>query len=214
MTAPPLNVLLVDDHAVVRAGYRVLLEKEASIRVVGEAESVAQALERLDALQPDVAIVDVTLKDGGGIDLARRMRSEHATVRVIMFSMHDEAIFASRSLEAGASGYVTKSSGPNELVHAVHEVAAGRRFLSHDVAQRLALHSIDPDATGPALAERELEVLRLLANGVGVKEMAHVLGLSPKTVANVQSSLRRKLGATTSVRLADVARKLGLLPRE
>lgn len=211
---PAVGVLLVDDHAVVRAGYRTLLENEPSIRVIGEAASVAEALERLDALRPDVAIVDVTLKDGGGIDLARRMYVEHPDVRVIMFSMHEEAIFASRSLEAGAAGYVTKSSGPTELVRAVREVVAGRRFLSHDVAGQLALRAVDPAGQGPELAERELDVLRLLAKGVGVKEMAHVLGLSPKTVANLQSSLRRKLGATTSVRLAEVARKLGILPAD
>jgi two-component system, NarL family, invasion response regulator UvrY len=131
--------------------------------------------------------------------------------RVLIFSMHEEAIFARRALQAGAFGYVTKASAPNVLVEAIHSVAAGKKYLSADVAQKLALHDFAAEQAD-GLSAREFEVLRQLAKGHSIKEIAESMGLNPKTVANHQSSIKQKLGADTAIQLLRKASQLGLEP--
>jgi two-component system, NarL family, invasion response regulator UvrY len=210
---PETTIALVDDHAVVRQGYRRLLERETGLRIVGEAGTATQARSLLSAGAPELLILDLTLPDCSGIQLLSELVSHWPSLRIIIFSMHEESIFASRSLQAGAWGYVTKSSDPSELVRAVHEVVEGRRFLSSDIARKLALHSLEsPGAQGAdPLTEREIALLRMLAEGRSIKEIAHLLGVSDKTVANAQSLLRRKLGASSPLKVIERARHLGLL---
>lgn len=208
-----MTVLLVDDHAVVREGYRRLLEESGRIRVVGEASSAAEALEQVDALEPNVVVMDISLPGVSGIEATRRIRARRPDACVLMFSMHEDAIFARRALEAGAKGYVTKSSAPRVLVEAVDAVASGRRYLSHDIAQRLALGG--PPGEGESIAmlsTREFEVLKLLAQGLTLAQIADQLGVAVKTVANHQSAIKQKLGADTGRELLRQAMRLGIIP--
>lgn len=205
----PTKVLLVDDHAVVREGYRRLLEGEPGIHVVGEASNAAQACERARTLGPDVVVMDIALPGSSGIEATRRMLSDQPGLRVLMFSMYDDAIYASRALEAGALGYLSKASAPEVLVRAIHAAAKGESYLSPDVAANMARSTAQPG--GPdleALTPREFEVLRLLVRGETVRSISEKLALSEKTVANHQSAIREKLGAKNSAQLARLAAQL------
>ncbi len=206
------RVLLVDDHAVVREGYRRLLEREGGIVVVGEAGHAVQACERALELTPDVVVMDIGLPGVSGIDAMRRMLAHRPELRVLMFSMHEDAIFCSRALDAGAVGYLSKSSAPETLVDAVQAVARGERYLSADVARNLAA-TVGPAtyAALQALTSREFEVLRLLAKGEPLGHIAEKLGVSEKTVANHQSAIREKLGIRNGVQLARFAEQLGVV---
>jgi two-component system, NarL family, invasion response regulator UvrY len=206
-----VTVLLVDDHAVVREGYRRLLERDAKIQVVGEAANSMQAYERALSLDPEVIVMDIALPGVSGIEAMRRILARRPQQCVLMFSMHDDAIFPARALEAGARGYVSKASAPEVLVDAISVVARGERYLSPDVQRVMAQQaSSEAKSLVDTLTAREFEVLRLLARGDTVKRIGEKLGLSEKTVANHQSAIREKLGARNGVQLARVAAELGL----
>ena len=202
-------MLLVDDHAVVREGYRRLLERHEDIAVIGEAADAGAALALFTRLKPTIVVMDITLPGASGIEALRLMREQSSEARVLIFSMHEDVIFARRALEAGAFGYVTKASAPEVLVKAVRTIAAGRKYLSPEMAQSLALDSVPLDR-GESLSARELEVLRLLARGRSIREIAEALDLSPKTVANHQSMLKQKLKVETAIQLLRKAGELGL----
>jgi DNA-binding NarL/FixJ family response regulator len=157
--------------------------------------------------------MDITLPGASGIDAMRRMLALKRDTRVLMFSMHEEPIFAQRALRAGAFGYVTKASAPGVLVEAVHTVAAGRKYLTPEMAQRLALGNAaaEPEV-GETLSVREFDVLRLLVKGLSVQDIALALGLSAKTVANHQSAIRQKLGVDTAIALLRKAGSMGITP--
>ena len=138
-----IRVLLVDDHAIVREGYRRLLETRPDLAVVGEAASAREAMEQFKALAPDVMVLDLGLPDMGGVELIRRLLQRDAAARILVFTMHREPLFATQALRAGALGYVTKSSPPDELLKAVYQVAARRQVISPDIAPELALALID-----------------------------------------------------------------------
>lgn len=209
MMTGPTRILLVDDHAVVREGYRRLLADEPGISVVGDAGSAAQACERARSLGPDVVVMDIALPGISGIEATRRMLREQPNLRVLMFSMYDDAIYASRALEAGALGYLSKASAPEVLVQAIHAVARGERYVSPDVATNMARAAMQPGKSGiGALTPREFEVLRLLVQGETVRSISEKLVLSEKTIANHQSAIREKLGARNSAQLARLASQL------
>src|SRR6202167_4575991 len=178
-----VSVLLVDDHAVVREGYRRLLERRGDIVVVGEAADADKAYALFCRLEPQIVVMDITLPGTSGIESMRRMLLSKPDARVLIFSMHEDAIFARRALQAGAFGYVTKASAPNVLVDAINTVAAGKKYLSPEVAQKLALNEFIRDQADE-LSAREFEVLRLLAQGHSIREIAESMGLNPKTVSN------------------------------
>jgi two-component system invasion response regulator UvrY len=184
-----VTILLVDDHAVVRVGYRRLLERHGDIAVIGEAADAVTAHSLFCSLDPQFVVMDITLPGTSGID----------------------AIFARRALQGGAFGYVTKASAPNVLVDAIHAVAAGKKYLSPAIAQKMALHDVAVDQAG-GLSAREFEVLRLLAQGHSIKAIAESMGLNPKTIANHQSSIKQKLGADTAIQLIKKATELGFGP--
>lgn len=206
-----IRVLLVDDHAVVREGYRRLLERHGDIAVVGEAATGDEALTLFGTTNPDIVVMDISLPGQSGIETMRHMLELNPETRVLMFSMHEDVIFARRALQAGAFGYVTKASAPSVLVEAVHEVAAGTRYLSATIATQLALRETAgvPDPV-EQLSARELEVLRQLVTGHSIRDIALAMGLNPKTVANHQSIIRQKFGAETAIQLLRMAEKMGL----
>ena len=204
-----VSVLLVDDHAVVREGYRRLLERHGDITVIGEASDAATAHSLFCCLDPQIIVMDITLPGTGGIEAMRRMLAYKSEARVLIFSMHEDAIFARRAMQAGAFGYVTKASAPNVLVDAIHAVACGTKYLSPEIAQKLALQDFTV-AQADGLSAREFEVLRLLAQGHSIKAIAESMGLNPKTVANHQSAIKQKLGADTAIQLFRRASQLGL----
>jgi two-component system invasion response regulator UvrY len=206
-----ISVLLVDDHAVVREGYRRLLERDGSLVVAGEAATAAEAL-RFDAeFEPDVVVLDIGLPGVSGIEILRRIIARRPAARVLMFSMYQDGIYATRALDAGARGYLSKASAPDLLVEAVRSVAGGGRFVSPDVEQAMTLQSSSAHRLAHSLSTRELEVLRMLAQGYGIEAIGERLGLSSKTAANHQSSIKQKLGANSALQLILIAQQFGLI---
>ena len=205
-----IRILLIDDHAVVRAGYHRFLECSADVSVIAEAADAEQGYAQFRRYKPDISILDLSMPGAGGLTLIRRIVAHAPLARVLVFSMHEEAVFAARALQAGARGYVTKNSAPETLVEAVHHVYAGRSFLSPDIAQRLALGggNVDPLAV---LSAKEFEVFRLIAEGQSVADIAAALSLSQKTVSNYQTQIKEKLGAATTAALVHVALRHGVI---
>jgi DNA-binding NarL/FixJ family response regulator len=202
-----IRVLLVDDHPVVRTGYRRLLDQAGDVSVVAEAGDGAAAYSAFVAHMPDVVVTDLSMPGGGGLELIRRVLARAPDARVMVFSMHDDALLVRRALEAGARGFLTKASSPDCLVVAIRALHAGGRYLGPDLPASL-LHQREPqfDADGlSSLSAREFEVFRLLALGHSSAECAQVLRLSPKTVANHQTLIKEKLGVVTSAALAHLA---------
>ena len=207
-----VKVLLADDHAVVREGYRRLLERTPDIHVLAETGTGEDAYRLFCELAPDVVVMDINLPGMSGIEATRRILAREPQAKVLIFSMHEEAMFASRALQAGARGYVTKASAPEVLVDAVRALAEGRPYISQDVAQQLALQTL-PGQRLPLnhLSPREFEVFRLLAEGRSVPEIAQVMCLSQKTIANYQSTIRQKLELTNAAQVVRLAMSHGLL---
>jgi DNA-binding NarL/FixJ family response regulator len=206
-----ISVLLVDDHAVVREGYRRLLERDLNLVVVGEAATAAEAI-RLDGeLRPDVVVLDIALPGVSGIEILRRIIAHRPDACVLMFSMYNDGIYASHAIDAGARGYLSKASAPDLLVEAVRCVAGGRRYLSPDIEVAMNRQSSAAVELAGVLSARELEVLRMLSQGYDMEEIGKRLGLSPKTAANHQSSIKQKLGATSALQLMLIAQRFGLV---
>jgi two-component system, NarL family, invasion response regulator UvrY len=210
-TAKRITVLLVDDHAVVREGYRRLLERDDSLVVVGEAATAAEAMRCDGEFKPDVLVLDIALPGVSGIEVLRRILARRPAACVLMFSMYHDGIYASRALNAGARGYLSKACAPDLLVEAVRSVAQGRRYVSPDVEHAMSAQSSTAGQLAGALSTRELEVLRMLIQGYGIEKIGQRLGLSPKTAANHQSSIKQKLGAESALQLLLMAKQLGLI---
>jgi len=203
-----IRILLVDDHAVVRAGYRRFLERSDDVSVVAEAADAAQGYVLFRRHAPDVSVVDLSMPGAGGLELIRRIVAHEPLARVLVFSMHAEAVFAARALQAGARGYVTKRSAPETLVEAVRQVHADRSFLSPDITLAFGGGDADPLAV---LSAKEFEVFRLIAEGRSVADIAAALSLSQKTVANYQALIKNKFGAATTAALVHVALRHGVI---
>ena len=207
-----IRVLLVDDHAVVRAGYRGLLEEGARIEVVGEAADAAAAYTLYREQRPDVVVMDISLPGPSGIAALEHIRARDPDARVLVFSMHEDAIFATHAMRAGARGYITKSSAPGVLVDAVLAVASGSSYLGADMAQALALERFsDQEHALRSLTEREFEVLRLSLAGRSTDEVAQILNLSRKSVANHRWAIKQKAGVDNFMQLLHIAVRLGVI---
>ena len=200
-----IRIVLVDDHAVVRSGYRRLLSAEPDFDVVGEAASAPEANALVQQVRPDVAIVDLSLKGSSGLEAIAGMRARAPALRVLVLSMHDSAGHVAQALKAGAHGYLTKRSEPEELIAGIRAVLHGTRVLSSDVA------AIATPAPLDGLTPREFDMLRLLVHGESVQAIATQLTISPKTVLNTLTSVRQKLGADNDFRLMHLAARLGIV---
>lgn len=203
-----IRVFLLDDHELVRRGVASLLEAEPDVEVVGEASTAAQARGRIAATSPDVAILDVRLPDGSGIDVCRSLHSEHSTVRCIMLTAYDDEEAVLAAVIAGASGYVLKDIGGTSLVDSVRAVAAGRSLLRPELVRRVTEGMRNPSPANRGLGTlsvREREVLALIADGLTNKQIGEVLSLAEKTVKNYVSSLLTKLGLQRRTQAAVLA---------
>lgn len=208
------RILLLDDHAIVRSGYRRLIDAEPDMCVVAEAEDADQAYAAVRDASPDVAVVDLSLRGASGIEAIRRMMSRQPTLKVLVMSMHDGANFVTQAFRAGATGYLTKCSEPQQMLDAVRSVAAGRRVMSADVAQALASASLESKDLTSQLTTREFEVLRLAVSGELTATIAERMHLSQKTVINYLSMVRQKLEAENDFSLLHLAARHGLVTLE
>lgn len=207
-----IRVFIVDDHALVRAGMRMILSAEVDIEVVGEAESGELALPMIRKLQPDVVLCDLHLPGVSGLEVTERIVRGQSGTRVIVVSVLEDGPLPRRLLEAGASGYVGKGGDAGELVRAVRDVARGRRYLASGIAQHLALAGLGGDASPfDELSPRELEVALLLVQGLRQEEIARRLSLSAKTVNTHKSRLFEKLDIQDTISLARMVRQYGLV---
>jgi two-component system invasion response regulator UvrY len=202
-----IRVLLVDDHAVVRTGFRLLLQSTGDVAVIGEAESGEAACTLHAELDPDVVVMDIAMPGMGGLEALRRMRARHPQVRVLTLSAHDDPMHARRCLAEGALGFLSKRSAPETLVQAVTTVASGRRYLDAALAQKLALAEFEGASNSPVerLSEREFEVFVRLAGGASVQRIAQDLKLSASTVGTHLYNIKQKLGVQNQSELTLIA---------
>lgn len=207
-----IKVILVDDHAVVREGYRRLLEREDDMSVVAEAGEAASAYQLYKTAAPDVVVMDISMPGRGGIDLVKQLRQWDPKARVLMFSMHANASFALQAFRAGAKGYVTKSSDPETLVEAVRNVARNRPALCPEISAVLAASRLEDDTPAfEQLSPREFEILRMIIGAKSTEEIAGALHLTPKTVANYHYALKSKLGVSSDIDLVYYCMRHGLV---
>jgi two-component system, NarL family, invasion response regulator UvrY len=210
-SAKGISILLVDDHPVVRQGYRRVLEHQGDFHVVAEADNAADAYAAFKTHAPDIVVMDISMPGASGLEAIRKIRLRGPRARILVFSMHSEAALVKATFDAGASGYVTKSSEPAVLIKAIRLVARGDRAMSDDVAQTLALQSLAPTQSAlDQLAEREIEILRQLAAGSTKEEIAANLNLSVKTVQNYHYQIKAKTGMRTDAQLVRLANECGL----
>ena len=208
-----IKVLLVDDHELVRTGIKRLLEDITDIDVVGEADSGEDALKIAGQDSLDVILMDINMPGMGGLEATRKLMHINPDLKIIIVTMHEDDLFAQRLLKAGATGYLTKGAGVDEIVHAIREVNQSRRYISPDIAQQLALSQF-PDHEGSpfdSLSERELQVMMLLMDGIKVNEISEQLCLSPKTVSTYRHRLYDKLNVSNDIELARLAMMHGII---
>jgi DNA-binding NarL/FixJ family response regulator len=201
----PIRVFVADDHAVVRRGLRHILALSPDILIAAEAVNGTEVLEKLRTTPVDVLLMDVSMPDTDAVDLVRRVRTELPRVAVLVHSMHAEGPIASRLLKAGASGYVTKDSEPEELVGALRKVAAGGRYIGPALAERLAFGDGDAKPLHELLSHRENQVFVLLASGRSLKAIAKELHLSPKTASTYKTRVMQKLNLESEAELVRYA---------
>jgi two-component system invasion response regulator UvrY len=207
-----MHVLLIDDHAIVRAGLRRLLTVLADVTIT-EAGDADQALGALRAARPDLVILDLNLPGLGGLLLLPRMLQLDPVIRVLVLTMHAEPLYAARALEAGARGFVSKNVTPEELLTAVRRVASGGRYVEAEIAQSMALQSPQGGHPFQTLTERDLEIMRLLADGRSLQQIAAAMGIAYKTVANACTAIKAKLGVARTADLVRLATQSGAVDR-
>lgn len=209
-----IDVLLVDDHAVVRTGYKTYLSLSERIGEVYEADRGEIACQVYDRFQPDVVVMDLSMPGLGGFESIRRLLSRYRQCKILVFSIHNELVYATRAIKAGAKGYITKSNTPETLVTAVCTIAEGGTFIDPDLAQLLAVNmAVDQDESAKvkSLSPREFDVFCLLASGFTSHQAAEKLCLSYKTVCNHSTSIKEKLGVKTMSELTLLASRQGII---
>ncbi len=212
--ASKISVLLVDDHAVVRAGYKTYLSLSDKIGQVYEADRGETACQIYLQNQPDIVVMDLSMPGIGGFESMRRLINRDPHCKILVFSIHNELVYVTRALKAGAKGYITKNSVPETLVTAVYKIAQGGTYVDPDIAQQLAVSiTNEPDESEKIkqLSPREFDVFCLLANGYTVRKAAEKLCLSYKTVCNHGTVIKEKLGAKTLAELTLLAGRQGLI---
>jgi two-component system, NarL family, invasion response regulator UvrY len=204
-----MKLLLVDDHAIVRAGLRRLFAVLPGVQI-SEAATGREALALVRAERPALIILDLNLPGLGGLELMRRLLTEHPEARLVVLSMHAETFYAMRALRAGAVGYLSKNASPEELLEAVRRVAGGGRYIEAEIAQGLALEAAETVDLKDQLTERDLEIMRLLGDGQSLSDIADALGVSYKTGANTCSQMKAKLGVARTIDLVRLSIERGM----
>jgi len=207
-----IKVLLVDDHAVVRMGFKMLIEAEAEIKVLGEAESGEVAVRLSQELKPDIIIMDITMPGIGGLEAIDRIMAKDKNTKILVLSAHEDSVHPKRVLNAGAMGYLTKRSASEELIKAIKFIHQGKRYLDPNIAQQMAITQLSGE-TNPVeiLSDREFEVFMALAKGKSTNEIADTLCLSPRTVGTHLYNIKQKLNANNSAEIALIAIRCGLI---
>lgn len=212
MAGAGIKVMLVDDHAVVRMGFRLLLEDAPDIEVVGEAESGEEAVRQFQALAPDVLVMDISMPGIGGLEAIERVLSKERQQKILVLSAHEDVMHAKRVLKAGAAGYLTKRSAADVLIEAVRTVCADKIYVEPGIARELAIEQVSGSKNPvDALSEKEFKVFLALAKGQSVQQIAEVMSLSPRTVGTHLYNIKQKLGASNSAELAIIAIRSGLI---
>jgi len=206
-----IGVLIVDDHAILRAGLRTLLNLQPDMEVVGEAAEGLEAVEKVKRLEPDVVLMDITLPGMEGLEVTKKLKKTHPDVRVLILTMHEDRRFLYSALKAGASGYVVKRAADTELIDAIRAAYRGDVFLHPSMAKIVAEDYVEQAGTEKGLSDREREVLRLIAEGRTYKEMAKLLAVSVKTIETYRERIKEKLGLHTRAELVRYALEKGLV---
>ena len=210
--AKKTTIVLVDDHAVVRAGVRRLLEQEPLFEVIGEAESGEKAYQIFGELKPDVMVMDLSMPGMGGLESIRRILMRYEKAKILVLSMHEDLSFANQALKLGAKGYLTKNTLADDLVKSIETVTQGDVFLSDEIAKKMAMQSISGNQDPVhELSAREFEIFRLLAEGLDIDAIASTLNISSKTVSNYQTMIKQKLNINTPIELIRYAIKAGVI---
>ena len=207
-----INVILADDHAVVRMGFRLLLQDTKDITVVGEAESGEEVIKLLNTLTADIIVMDLSMPGIGGLETISRIVSKDKSPKILILSAHEDAIHPKRSLKAGANGYLSKRGAAEELIKAIRQIHSGNMYIEPSIAQKVAMSQMGGE-TSPVdvLSEREFDVFMALANGKTVNQIAETLHLSPRTVGTHLYNIKQKLNASNQTELALIAIKSGLI---
>jgi DNA-binding NarL/FixJ family response regulator len=213
MNNDKIKVILVDDHAVVRAGFRMLLSAEADIDVIAEAERGEAACQLYMEQQPDVMVLDLSMPGIGGLESIRRICNRDSEARILVFSVHDEMVYVDRAMKAGAKGYITKNSAPGILVTAIQKIAQGQIYIEQGLMKNQSPQTSETDyqTIVHALSPREFDVFLLLAKGLTAHKIAEELCLGYKTVANYGTQIRSKLNVSSAAELAHIAIVLGMM---
>lgn len=207
-----IRVMLVDDHAVVRMGFKLLLQGADDIEVVAEAESGEEAIKRYPAIKPDVVVMDISMPGIGGLEAVSRLLAKDPAAKVLILSAHEDSSHPKRLLKAGAVGYLSKRSAAEELIQAIHQVFKGKTFLDSKLAQAMAVQQLTGEQNPvEVLSDREFEVFMLLAKGQSVAQIAEKLFLSPRTVGTHLYNIKQKLNAANSAEITLIAMRNGLL---
>jgi two-component system invasion response regulator UvrY len=207
-----LRVMLVDDHAVVRMGFRLLLQGTPDIEVVAEADSGEEAVREFPDARPDVVVMDISMPGIGGLEAIGRILAREPSARILVLSAHEDVMHARRVLKAGAAGYLTKRSAAEALIQAIRQVAQGKTFLEGSIAQQLAMQQLSGEKSPvDMLSEKEFKVFLALAKGRSVAEIAEVMSLSPRTIGTHLYNIKQKLGASNQAELAIIAIRSGLV---
>ena len=208
----PIKVLLVDDHAVVRMGFKMLLESAEDIKVIAEAESGEQGVKFYMEHQPDVVVMDITMPGIGGIEAIDRIMAKDNSAKILVLSAHEDSVHPKRVLNAGAMGYLTKRSAAEELIKAIRMVASRKMYLEANIAQQMAIQQLSGEKNPvDVLSDREFEVFMSLAKGQTTNEIAEILSLSPRTVGTHLYNIKQKLNANNSAEIALIAMRSGLI---
>jgi two-component system, NarL family, invasion response regulator UvrY len=207
-----IKVMLVDDHAVVRMGFKMLLEIDEEIKVIAEAESGEEAIKAFVEHKPDVIVMDITMPGIGGLEAIERILAKENNAKILVLSAHEDSVHPKRVLNAGAMGYLTKRSAAEELIKAIRTIANGKKYLEASVAQQMAIQQLSGDQNPvDVLSPREFEVFMSLAKGNTTKEIADTLFLSERTVGTHLYNIKQKLNAKNSAEIALIAMRSGLL---
>jgi len=207
-----IRVMLVDDHDLVRTGVRRLLEDNSDLEIVGEACSGEEALDLLKEFNPDVVLMDLNMPGIGGLETTRKIKHHAPHVRVIIVTMVDDIMFPQRLMKAGASGYLTKGAKMDEIMRAIRDAMLNKRYISPDLAMKMATAADGDKSPFDELSERELQVLMMLMDGQRVTEISNKLFISPKTVSTYRSRLHEKLNVKTDIELTRLAIEHGIIP--